>query len=549
MTDENKDNDLDSLLGQEEIEDWDQELGEGLEEEVDEAIPGLDEEGYPDYSNEPGSEEVEVPEPGSVKVDAQTESTDEDEIPAKGLLSTGSGKFVVVAGAVVVAVGLGGGYHMMTKGSSNSFPDMSNAVPSEAKKNSPVPAPVEEPIEQSSMSDDDFSLGQKSETASGSSPSLLAPQKAESQAGSTGESVSQVREQEAGTSVLGDSGQSSSPDLLQTENVSESGASNPVSLLSENKKSSSVDAFSQEKSEPSVSRIQGQPNEPVQRQNDGLSKEEVQQIVAQVISEELRKSAKTDSDEKVVRTLEEIQSKMNQLDSVIKKQSKEVDKQSEKVEKIAQKVVAKPVQEEKSKRYPAHVVEGLKEGRSRLPGFKVFNSTEDGTMSVVKTPSGNVNVYFKGERFYITGNKLVTVESIHDDGYLVLVSGGYYIDDTLVEPKRAARKPDPKPEKKKVAEKKVDNSHRETAKSVKPATEREIVPIEDTRRLINGREVLAGWSLNAIFGGDKSYLLTSPNGDWDTYASGDTIPDAGIISGLDDDRNLIVGNHVILLSK
>jgi hypothetical protein len=163
-------------------------------------------------------------------------------------------------------------------------------------------------------------------------------------------------------------------------------------------------------------------------------------------------------------------------------------------------------------------------------------------MSVVKTPSGNVNVYFKGERFYITGNKLVTVESVHDNGMLVLVSGNNYIDETLVEQKKQEQRSKPKPKQKQTEKKK------EVAKP-KPATEREIVPVEDTRRLVNGREVVPGWSLNAIFGGDKSFLLTSPDGNWDTWGVGSTIEEVGIISGLDNDRNLIVGNHVILLSK
>ena len=81
MTDENKDNDLDSLLGQDELEDWDQELGEGLEED-ETSIPGLEEE-YTEYPESEQEEEVEQPVEEGSKPSSQVESTDEDEIPAK----------------------------------------------------------------------------------------------------------------------------------------------------------------------------------------------------------------------------------------------------------------------------------------------------------------------------------------------------------------------------------------------------------------------------------------------------------------------------------
>lgn len=533
MTEKYEDEGLDSALGfGGDEESWEDELNETLgSEESDGSIPGLEEE-YEQGLTQP---DVEV-EPDTPSPTPEPESEDDDAIQPKGLLSTGSGKFVVVAGVVVVAVAAGGAYTMLSKGgSSQQMPKVADATVKTSsatieENSAPNLSPEMTAIDQSpeGSMDDGFSLGgapKKPEVpTSAPSPDLV-----------NEEPVVAERAQDAnGKKVPGFTLDLENDDSEETQNGSERTSVNTASDINEKTESPSVVAQQPSFAESEI-------------KSKGLSKEEIQQIVSEVISREIKKNAGNNQSAEVVNTLQSIQLKVDQLDRVIKKQSEKVDVQADKVKEIAETVVEKPKKKSQpeSKRYPAHVVDGLKEGRSRLPGFKVFNSTEDGTMSVVKTPSGNVNVYFKGERFYIAGNKLVKVESIHDDGYLVLVTGGYYIDETLVE-KKAAPKPAPKKIAKKTQEKKTGT---QKSTKAKPATEREIVPVEDTRRIENGREVLTGWSLNAIFGGDKSYLLTSPDGNWDTWATGDTIEGAGIISGLDDDRNLIVGNKVILLSK
>ncbi|EJG0331906.1 hypothetical protein DBT89_RS25260, partial [Vibrio parahaemolyticus] len=106
----------------------------------------------------------------------------------------------------------------------------------------------------------------------------------------------------------------------------------------------------------------------------------------------------------------------------------------------------------------------LLDGRKRLQGFMVLTASLDGEMSIVRTPSDRVNVFFKGEIFNNAGD-YVKVTNVTDGGYLVLVGDNYFIDETYVERSkvkttkvnRPAKKQQtsqkPKVEEKKAAEK------------------------------------------------------------------------------------------------
>lgn len=509
---ENYDDDLDSVLGFEEpTEEWDAELNEAIEDDSDESVPGLEE--YRDESVDSNDEGLDS---GSAKTN-DTPEVDDDEIKPKGLLSTGSGRFVAIAGVVVVAVAGGGAYQMFSGGSEQvQMPVSSAPIPAQSvlssgheSEDNQVKDRSENSVLTESVSfNDGFSLGGKKE-APVPTPQVTSPEIIPEKPNYSGVSLSL--------------GGSKDGDLIDVNDVTQV---KPVNSLSTDREAIVDFSGSAPKS--------------------GMSEDEIKSIIAEVISKELKKASDSNDSREVVSTLKLIQSKVDMLDKVMKKQSALVDSQVKEVKRISENTAQQDAQspvEKISKRYPDHVVEGLKKGRSRIPGFKVFNSTEDGTMSVVKTPAGNVNVYFKGERFYIAGNKMVTVESVHDGGFLVLVSDGLYIDQTLVSTKVTTK---PKPAKK--VEVKAEKE-KPAKPVVKPDSEREIVPTEDVGRLVNGRVAAPGWSLNATFGGDKSFLLTSPDGTWDTWSVGDTIKNVGIISGLDGDRNLIVGNHVILLSK
>lgn len=228
----------------------------------------------------------------------------------------------------------------------------------------------------------------------------------------------------------------------------------------------------------------------------------------------------------------------------------------------------------------------LTQGRTRLPGFVIINKSLDGTMAVCKTPSGNVNVYFKGEHFY-AGKQLEEVESIADGGFLVLVSNDHFIDTTetpiVHEPKRKptvdvvpTKKPaeeshsttPTKPQTVKhepanipataeVSGPKLVVNHVADANNVQiqPVIPHDVpdqqnldyttIPTNQLRaQIINGKQVAIGYTKNGEF--TKGFIIKDPHEKFNTYKVGDTIPGLGLVAGLDLDGNLIVGDYVIM---
>jgi hypothetical protein len=132
------------------------------------------------------------------------------------------------------------------------------------------------------------------------------------------------------------------------------------------------------------------------------------------------------------------------------------------------------------------------EGRVRVPGLQVVDSTASGHMVVVKKiGNGRVFTMFEGEKIN-TPKGQYRVNEVLENGTLLIIGDKYYIDtvaEDYPEAKRAPQaKPQPQPEAKKVVE-----SKREA-----PAK-----PVQDKPKVVK-TSVLKNYTLNAVYDNDKS---------------------------------------------
>jgi hypothetical protein len=173
------------------------------------------------------------------------------------------------------------------------------------------------------------------------------------------------------------------------------------------------------------------------------------------------------------------------------------------------------------------------EGRVRVPGLKVLDSTASGHMVVIKRVSnGRVYTMFEGELIN-TPKGQYRVNEVLDNGTLLLIGEKYYIDTTVDEESEGRRAPQakPQPEPKKVVE----------AKREAPAK-----PVQDKPKVVKS-SVMKNYTLNAVYGNDndKSFGVVTNNGDFKTFKVGENVQGVGVVEGLDSDGNLKVGNFVI----
>lgn len=164
----------------------------------------------------------------------------------------------------------------------------------------------------------------------------------------------------------------------------------------------------------------------------------------------------------------------------------------------------------------------LKLNRAQVPGFQVVNQTKDGKMAVIKTPTGQIHIYFSGEKIRLPGLGVKAVTGIEDAGRMVLIDSNLYIDETVIAPvvkKESAKEATAKREDHVVA-------------SVKPKSKR-----------TSAQTGVKGWKLNGVF--PDGYLVQTPQGEWVTVNVGGTIPGIGKVSGIDQNGNLAVGGLVI----
>lgn len=268
-------------------------------------------------------------------------------------------------------------------------------------------------------------------------------------------------------------------------------------------------------------------------------------------------SAREDELKKLIaeqqQTTEELQKTNAALTQALSKLSKVVEKSREEQIVLSEQVVeikeslkpaAKPVVAQttspsaapagSSDAQAAAPANPLTEGRTRIPGLQVVNTTPNGDMSIVKKVSnGRVFTMFKGENIgTVKGNFKIT--EVLEKGALLLLGDKYYIDTVAEEwssPSRAAAapeaKPEPKPEVKKASVKREAQP--------KPEVKAKPTPVAQCRK----------FTLNAVYDAGKSFGVVSTSGDFNSYKVGDNMPGVGVVKGLDGAGNLNAGDCVI----
>lgn len=229
------------------------------------------------------------------------------------------------------------------------------------------------------------------------------------------------------------------------------------------------------------------------------------------------------------------------------------------------------------------IIDGKYEGRSRLPGFKVFKTSGDGTMSVVRTPTNRVNVYFVGERFYANG-KRVKVTGVEKDGWVVLVDDKYFIDakrDPVPYRSKAAKKTTAKAPAKstttktaavktKTTEAKSEPAKTASAPSLKASgtnankgkdgeaqiwwssDDVELSEVKDccskpkpVTSYVAAENELKGWKVHAINNGQ--YLLRDTEAKWHSAYLGKNFLSYGKVEGVSANNELVIGNNTVEL--
>ena len=177
------------------------------------------------------------------------------------------------------------------------------------------------------------------------------------------------------------------------------------------------------------------------------------------------------------------------------------------------KVQAAPVVAAPAK--PASIIDG----RTRLPGLQVIDTSQNGDMSIIKKASnGRIFTLYPDEVINWAGNRQ-KVTGIEKDGSIVLVGDKFYIDKVLEAPK-ADPKPDVKPVRQPVAQ-----------------VQREKAPDAP----VNAR----GFTLNAVYDSNNTFGVVNDKGEFKSYKIGDTIDKLGTVIGLTPGGDLKVGNTVI----
>jgi hypothetical protein len=204
-------------------------------------------------------------------------------------------------------------------------------------------------------------------------------------------------------------------------------------------------------------------------------------------------------------------------------------------------------------------VSALTKNRYRIPGFQVLTASQDYSTAIVKSSTGRIMAFFAGEKFTI-GSQKYTVSAVHDNGHLLLIGDKHYIDGVIIEPPKAVKKSTaqakPKPEKPapKAEEKTADVTPTKVAPSEpsvrrKPdaiAAQKLEAPIK-VRNVFGDESPTTGWSFHGIF--DDGYLLNTPSGDWVILTNGQFVEGIGRVSGVDSSRQLVIGAHIIPLSR
>ena len=246
-----------------------------------------------------------------------------------------------------------------------------------------------------------------------------------------------------------------------------------------------------------------------------------------------------------VKENKEDKTKIANLESQVKELTSKLDKKlsSLEVKSIKKETVAK--------------VDPVSLKRERLKGFKIINTTMDGAMSVVKAPSGRTVILYKGEKFYVQGKGSFTVNEVLNGGELLLANKHYYIDTVYEKPdieyKKQVQKPveksvqKPEVQKEVIVEMVEENNPNVIVNKLSENKAVNVARLADNININSSKKVAQGFTWNGQMGNE--YIIQMPNGEWEMVKAGDKIEGLGMVNGLSDNNNLIVGEFVIEKAK
>lgn len=212
--------------------------------------------------------------------------------------------------------------------------------------------------------------------------------------------------------------------------------------------------------------------------------------------------------------------------------------------------------------------------RERLAGFKILSTSDNGKLAITKTPTGKVQVFFTGETLVIRGKGAMKVTGVHAEGRVVLVGDKYFFDEVYEKPKYT-------PVKRKQPERKEQSSAstKEKHAGMVSSRDKREKPSEDTGKGADfviaehapseektsgseststisteapsgvsnaGRKLAEGWKVVGNDVNQDRFLVKSPAGRWHPVKVGQMIPELGEVFGMDENRNLLVGEHIIV---
>ncbi len=209
----------------------------------------------------------------------------------------------------------------------------------------------------------------------------------------------------------------------------------------------------------------------------------------------------------------------------------------------------------------------LLSGRHRVPFTHVISTASEGKMAIVRAKHSDgdrISVLFAGESVNLRNIGTRNVTEVADSGHIVLIGSGWYIDDILIEPE-LSREPVPSSSAQPGAPgaglpdlarqelvRPEEPSEITITKSAQPVSimmtqvpertkvfDKEVLPSKTLQRA-------SGYIVNGIF--DDKYLIQTPSGEWLAVKAGDTIKGLGVVEGLDNSNNVVVGEYVIMLS-
>jgi len=221
--------------------------------------------------------------------------------------------------------------------------------------------------------------------------------------------------------------------------------------------------------------------------------------------------------------------------------------------------------------------------RERLPGFKILATSNGGTMAITKTPTGKVQVFFDGEHLVVRGHGTMKVTGLRADGRVVLVGDKYFFDGTYKRPEpkparqskssksspapKQTEKPEPQERSKAsnpasnkaeqeskpdyiIAEENPNDDKAEERSNGRMSYSESSAPMstgqQASKSSSEGRKLAEGWKVVGNDANKSGFLVRSPAGRWHPVKVGQTIPEMGEVEGMDANKNLLVGEYIII---